>query len=125
MGQSVNIISGLMNLTYYNNTGAAFGMLGNSRIMLIFVAFILLFYLISELKKNINNKATLLFLTFIISGLVGNLIDRIFRGYVVDFIDLSIFNPIFNVSDIFISIGCVFTIIMLIKEEVNEHKSKK
>lgn len=66
-----------------------------------------------------------IFLTFIISGLVGNLIDRLCKGYIIDFIDVSIFGPVFNVSYIFICIGATLTIILLIMEALNEYKNKK
>ncbi len=125
LGENITVIKSLLNITFCANTGAAFGMMGSGRIPLIFVSLVFLSYLIFELKKNISNKTMTLFLTFVIGGLLGNLIDRIFRGYVVDFINLSIFNPVFNVSDIFISIGCVLVIILMLKEEVNANKSRK
>ena len=123
--ENVVLIKDFLNITFYANTGAAFGILQSGRIFLICSSFLFLAYLIFELRKNINNNLMSLFLTFVISGLLGNLIDRIFRGYVVDFISFRIFNPIFNVSDIFISVGCALIILLMLKEEVNANKSRK
>ena len=125
LGENLSIIKNFLNITFYANTGAAFGIFSKSRIFLITTSLILLIYLIFELKKNINKKLMPIFLTFIISGLLGNLIDRIFRGYIIDFISMKIFNPVFNISDTFITIGCISIIIIMLKEEVNANKNRK
>ena len=73
----------------------------------------------TELKKNINNKIFVISLSLIISGALGNLIDRIFRGYVVDFISFTLFNKemaIFNIADIFITIGVTILLVRIFKE---------
>jgi signal peptidase II len=125
LGESVSVINGFLNVTYNMNTGAAFGIFSNNCVLLILVSYIFLVYLYYEIKRNINYFPMNLFLTFIISGLAGNLIDRLCKGYIIDFIDVSIFRPVFNVSDIFICIGAILTIILLIMEALDEHKNKK
>ena len=119
-GDSLTIINNFFRLFYIKNTGAAFGFLMNSTFLLI--------YLIIELKKNINNDFISLSLSLIISGALGNLIDRVFRGYVVDFISFILFNKemaIFNVADAFITIGVVILLIYIFKEGKYERSNNK
>ena len=81
-----------------------------------------------SIKKNINNKVISISLSLIISGALGNLIDRIFRGYVVDFISFTIFDKemaIFNVADTFITFGVVLLLIYLFKEGKHERSNNK
>lgn len=128
VGDSLSIINNFFRFLYIKNTGAAFGIFMNSKAMLIIVTLMLLVYLIIELKKNINNKVISISLSLIISGALGNLIDRIFRGYVVDFISFTIFNKemaIFNVADAFITIGVVLLLIYLFKEGKHERSNNK
>lgn len=128
VGDSLTIINNFFRFLYIKNTGAAFGIFMNSKIMLIIVTLMLLVYLIIELKKNINNRVISISLSLIISGALGNLIDRIFRGYVVDFISFTIFNKemaIFNVADAFITIGVVLLLIYIFKEGKHERSNNK
>ena len=104
-------------IDYVKNYGAAFNMFTGSRIFLSIVSTIisvLLTYFIL-IKKNLRN-IELLSYTFILGGTIGNGIDRISMGYVIDFINLNFINfPIFNIADISINIGLIFTIYGLIK----------
>ena len=111
-----DISSTFVNLTLVHNTGAAFSILqGSTKLLIVFsiVALVMiLFYVIRNLE-NISKKA-IFSLSMLGAGVVGNLYERLFLGYVRDFFDLKFFNfPIFNVSDIFISVS-VFCIILLI-----------
>lgn len=127
-GESLTIINNFFRLFYIKNTGAAFGFLMNSTFILILITILLLIYLIIELKKNINNGFISLSLSLIISGALGNLIDRVFRGYVVDFISFILFNKemaIFNVADAFITIGVVILLIYIFKEGKYERSNNK
>lgn len=75
---------------------------------------ILLYFLYKEVKTN-NNTFMKLGVSFIIGGAIGNLIDRIFRSYVVDFFDLRIINfAVFNVADLFVTIGAVLVLYVLV-----------
>ena len=94
------------------NTGAAFGLLTNFRLFLIILPLIVVLLILIYLKKIISSKDKLLILSFLLifSGAIGNLIDRIFYGRVIDFI--SIFNiPYFNLADALISIGTALFIL--------------
>ena len=99
----------LFKLDFVKNYGAAFNILSGSRILLSFISVvfsILLFYLI--LRKNTLNLSNLYSYSFILGGTIGNGIDRIYKGFVVDFINLNIINfPVFNIADISINIGFI------------------
>ena len=81
---------------------------------------IVLSYLLVKAKKN--DTLSIISYILIISGALGNLIDRVRLGYVVDFLDFKIFGydyPVFNVADSFITVGCFILIIMVILESKN------
>ena len=103
------VIPNFFDFTYLKNTGAAYGMLGGHTWLLILVslAFIVCFIVYDIFNKS-NNKWYLCGLSLIIGGAVGNLIDRIFLGYVRDFINIKIFSFVFNLADLFITIGVIY-----------------
>jgi signal peptidase II len=106
-GEKIPVINGLFYLTYHVNKGAAWGILQNGRIYLIILTFIasaIMIYLIFSKSDRMFRLS----LSFILGGAVGNLIDRILKGSVTDFLDFYIgsYNfPTFNVADSFITIG--------------------
>lgn len=106
---SYPIINGIFHLTYAENRGAAFSILQNQRWLFIAVTFIFIiiaaYYLIKHPKENMILKIAL---SMILAGAMGNLIDRVRFGYVVDFFDFRAINfAIFNIADSAINIGCV------------------
>ena len=107
----------LFKLDFVKNYGAAFNIFSGSRIFLSFISIIfsiLLIYLI--LRKNYLNTIDLYSYSFILGGTIGNGIDRILKGYVIDFINLNIINfPVFNIADISINIGFVFLVYNIFK----------
>ena len=109
----------LFKLDLVKNYGAAFNILSGNRIFLSLFSFlitIILIYLI--LRKNINLKTELYGYSFILGGTLGNGIDRIFKGYVLDFINLNFISfPVFNIADISINIGFFFILYTLVKEK--------
>ena len=117
--QSKTIIDGFFSLTYVQNFGAGFSIMQNARTTFLIITPICLIgftYLFIRSNDKLSKTALLL----MISGTIGNFIDRIVRVYVVDFLDFIIFGwdfPIFNVADIFLTIGVCLYIIALIKEE--------
>ncbi len=113
------IINNFFSITNLSNYGAAFGILSNNIYFLIFISLILIYFIISEIKKN-NNKGYIISLLMILSGALGNLIDRIFRGYVVDYLSFELFSisfPVFNFADMLITFGTIYLIYMIIKEK--------
>ncbi len=105
LGQSIPIISGIFHLTYIENPGAAFGILANRRLLFLLLTIIIvgiMFYLYFQLRQK--KSLTAFSLGLVISGALGNFIDRFFRGTVTDLFDLRIW-PIFNIADICICVG--------------------
>ncbi|OUL43167.1 signal peptidase II [Prochlorococcus sp. HOT_208_60] len=107
----------LFKIDFVKNYGAAFNILSGSRIFLSLISIlfsILLIYLI--LRKNTLNLFDLYSYSFILGGTFGNGIDRIYKGFVVDFINLNIINfPVFNIADISINIGFIFLLYNIFK----------
>ena len=107
----------LFKLDFVKNYGAAFNIFSGNRIFLSFISIffsILLIYLI--FRKNTINSLDLYSYSFILGGTVGNGIDRIYKGFVVDFINLNIINfPVFNIADISINIGFIFLLYNIFK----------
>ena len=107
----------LFKLDFVKNYGAAFNIFSGSRIFLSLISIlfsILLIYLI--FRKNTLNKFDLYSYSFILGGTIGNGIDRIYKGFVVDFINLNIINfPVFNIADISINIGFIILLYNIFK----------
>lgn len=110
----------IFQITYLRNYGAAWSMFQNKQIFLIILTFIVLIFLFIYLKKAVKKDAFWYIVCFvlIISGALGNLIDRLAFGYVVDMIELTFMNfPIFNFADIYLTIGMLGLIICLFTSE--------
>ena len=109
----------LFKLDFVKNYGAAFNIFSGSRIFLSLISIlfsILLIYLI--FRKNTLNSLDLYSYSFILGGTIGNGIDRIYKGFVVDFINLNIINfPVFNIADISINIGFIFLLYNIFKNK--------
>ena len=107
----------LFKLDFVKNYGAAFNIFSGSRIFLSLISIlfsILLFYLI--FRKDTLNLFDLYSYSFILGGTIGNGIDRIYKGFVVDFINLNIINfPVFNIADISINIGFIILLYNIFK----------
>ena len=107
----------IFNIVFVKNYGAAFNLLSGSRIFLSIVSLsfaIILLYLI--LKKKSLNLIELYSYSFILGGTLGNGIDRIIKGYVLDFIEINYINfPAFNIADISINIGFLLVLYSLVK----------
>jgi len=107
----------LFRLDFVKNYGAAFNIFSGSRIFLSLISIlfsILLIYLI--FRKKTLNSFDLFAYSFILGGTIGNGIDRIYKGFVIDFINLNIINfPVFNIADISINIGFIFLLYNIFK----------
>ena len=107
----------LFKLDFIRNYGAAFNIFSGSRVFLSLISIIfsiLLIYLI--FRKNTLNTFDLYSYSFILGGTIGNGIDRIYKGFVVDFINLNIINfPVFNIADISINIGFIILLYNVFK----------
>lgn len=123
---SIEIIKNFFYITPTNNTGAAFSILIDQRIFLILITIAILAFLIQYIKKNkIERKIDIISFSFIIGGSLGNLIDRIIRGSVIDFISLKLGNynfPIFNIADTLIVVGVI--LLLLGAKGGNKHDNR-
>ena len=121
---TVPIIKDALHLTYVENPGAAFGMMQNSRWIFLLVSTVAIIAIIIYLIKFApKNKLALLSLAFILGGGIGNMIDRVALGYVVDFIDFRLINfAVFNVADSFVCVGAALLIIYVLFIEGKENK---
>ena len=118
----VFLVSNIFYLTFVTNTGTFWGLFSDTNMFFIILSLVILSILIYIIIKKINlNKINKYLYSLIISGVIGNLIDRIIRGYVVDFIGIRIFDysfPIFNLADVYIVIGVLLFMIIGDKNEI-------
>lgn len=123
LAQSITLIPSFFRITYLQNTGAAWSVFSNKTIYLIIVTiiFLLAFYFLILRKTDFKKDKTIgIFYGIIIGGIIGNLIDRIRLGFVIDYLDFSILGynfPVFNLADILIVIGCIILVIKSFKKE--------
>lgn len=123
MGEGVPFIPHILQLTYYQNTGAAFSIFEQHTWILTLIsaaASVLLIVLLA--KRTFNHPFAMVSLALVLAGAVGNLIDRLFLGYVTDMFQTLFMNfPIFNVADICIVCGgiafCVYFLLLCKEEE--------
>lgn len=127
--QSIIVINNFFNITYVRNTGAAWSILSGNVLLLIMISVLALvtiyYYLIKD--KDLN-KIDIVSYSMLIGGIIGNLIDRIVHGYVIDYLDFKIFNynfPIFNIADTLIVISIIIIGINLIVGEYREQNRNK
>lgn len=128
VNNTVTVIPNFFKLEYALNTGAAWSLFNNHQVLLIIISIILMIILLFLIKRfKMNNRNSIAF-GLLFGGIVGNLIDRLFNSYVIDFLSFKIFNydyPIFNIADIAVVIGVIFLIFAIIKGEDNEVSSIK
>lgn len=115
-GKDVEIIKNVLYLSYVENKGAAFGIMRNSRIVFIAVTVIVIVgIIIYMIKKKPTFIPLATGLAMICGGGIGNLADRILKGFVVDFIDFRVINfPVFNIADVCVTLGAVLVFISII-----------
>lgn len=125
--QYVDVIEGVLRFRYVENTGAIFGSFSTHTVVLTILSIVLLGFTIFFLVTNKNKSKFVNFcLLFMISGGIGNIIDRIRLHYVVDFIEPLFVNfAVFNFADCLITVGAFALIIYLIIDLLNDSKKKK
>lgn len=130
LGESISLIPGMLNLTYINNSGAAFGMFQGKTWVFLAISIIIIVICVTMLiKKTYKSKLMIFSILLILSGGIGNMIDRIFnKGNVVDFLEFDFIRfPVFNVADCAICVGAglvvFYFIIDFFKEINNKHAS--
>lgn len=121
---TVNIIDNFFSLTYVLNDGAAFSLFASRTYLLILIALICLFFILYELKNNLDDRVLSIGYSLVLAGLLGNFLDRLMDGYIIDYLSFKIFTynfPIFNFADILIVVGII---IVIIKEILKERGKK-
>ncbi|MBI2998856.1 MAG: signal peptidase II [Deltaproteobacteria bacterium] len=124
LNHSIPVIENLFSLTYIRNTGAAFGIFAGSdlplrRPLLILFSLVAIGFVVMLLRRLAEKeRGLILALTFILGGAIGNLIDRVFYGEVIDFLDFywsGYHWPAFNFADSFITLGVLITLYRLLR----------
>ncbi len=125
--ESITLIPNFFSLTYVINDGAAFSILEGKQLFLSILGIVVLGALIYNIFKEKLNNYKVIYYSLLISGISGNLFDRIIYKGVIDYFDFKIFNfsaPIFNLADSFIVIGVCLIIIEVIRKEIYGNKSR-
>lgn len=125
---SIKLIPGFLSFIYTKNKGVAFSMLWGSRWLIITISVLLVVFLLFTLNNNYlkykkNSNITNWTFGLLIGGIFGNLFDRITRGYVVDYLSFNLFGysfPIFNLADVFITIGVILMTIYWLNEDTKK-----
>jgi len=121
---TIPLLKGIFHLTYCENRGAAFGIL-QGRFGLLFITTLLVIIAVTVymIKKRPQSLTLTTSVTLLIGGAIGNLIDRVCRGFVIDFLDFRLIHfPIFNIADCFVVCGAILLVIYVLF--IEEHKDK-
>ena len=110
MGESIPVLPGIFHITYIENPGAAFGMFANQRMIFILAALLVIVAVCAAYRRLMDESRTVRWgVALLLGGAVGNLIDRVRTGRVIDFLDFRIW-PVFNIADVGICIGVALLI---------------
>ncbi len=124
---NIKIIKNFFYLTYTQNFGAAWGIFSGDVLILIVVSMVALLVINRYLLTSDINKLDVISFGLLMGGILGNLCDRLFRGYVVDFLNFYIFNydyPVFNIADIGVVLGIFLMFISVWRGDRDEDKSR-
>lgn len=117
--KDIPIIENIFHLTYVENRGAAFGMLQNQKIFFVITTIIILGAIYFYVRNNKPNRFMAISLSLIVGGAIGNFIDRIRLGFVVDYFNFTLINfPVFNIADSAVVIGAFLVSIYIIKYDI-------
>ncbi|MFH1354767.1 MAG: signal peptidase II [Candidatus Omnitrophota bacterium] len=112
--ESLPLLKGVFHITLTHNTGAAFGILKNQLPLFIFTSLFAVCLIYAIIRKHKEGRFYSLALSLILGGALGNLIDRVRLGYVIDFLDFRIW-PVFNIADSAITIGAVLLAVSVLR----------
>lgn len=125
-GKDIVLIPNFFSFTFVKNTGAAFGIFGDSTVALTIVSLVFVgLFITYDILYHSDNMWYVLGLSMLISGAIGNFIDRVFLGYVRDFINIEIFPFVFNVADALITFGVICFAVYLIFYGFKSDKSNE
>ena len=112
----IALLPKLFNIHKVYNYGVAFSFLENKRYLILLFSLILIYFLFNLRKDLPKTKKYDILFGVILGGIIGNLIDRVFRGYVIDYLETFIFGisfPIFNLADICITLGIILMVLIM------------
>ena len=117
VGESINVVGNFLKITYIQNKGAAFGMLQEQQNLFLIVGFITIVFLVNLFLKA-EDKLTKTAISMVIGGAIGNIVDRILYGYVVDMFDFNgVWSYIFNFADICVVLGVALLTLGIIRQK--------
>jgi len=117
VGESINVVGNFFKITYIQNKGAAFGMLQEQQNLFLIVGFITIVFLVNLFLKT-EDKITKIAISMVIGGAIGNIVDRILYGYVVDMFDFNgVWSYIFNFADICVVLGVTLLTLGIIRQK--------
>ncbi|MBU2561349.1 MAG: signal peptidase II [Nanoarchaeota archaeon] len=123
IGESIPVIGSFLMITRTENIGAGFGVLAGQSIIFIAAAILVLLLIVYFYNKIIYDRLLVFASAFILAGTVGNMMDRIFFGHVIDYIDFS-FWPTFNLSDISLVVGAALLLFYMYRWQQEPEKEK-
>jgi signal peptidase II len=119
LNRSIEVIKNTFYISYVHNEGAAWNVFSGNRWFLIIISILAIYAIIKYFLLDVKiTRIELVGYALLLGGVVGNLIDRLFRGYVVDYLDTFLFGynyPVFNIADTCIVVGFLIAIYQLIK----------
>ena len=123
----INVIENIFMISYVENSGAAFGIKVGSVWSFVAINIVVLGIIIKFIYSQLSelNNKTIVILSLVLAGGISNLIDRIFRGFVIDYIDITqiIDYPVFNFADILVVVGVILIIATIIVNTVKSQES--
>lgn len=129
LNDSISILGNFFKLTYVHNFGAAFSMFSGARYIFIIITIIALnlIYLFFIKDKKLKNYEVVIY-SLLLGGIIGNLIDRVLYGYVIDFLDFNIFKinfAIFNLADSFIVVSVILLLVLEVLYAKNNSRRRQ
>ena len=123
--QKIVVIPNLFEFVFVKNTGAAYGIFGDSTVMLSVVSILFIIgFVLFDIFNHKNDWLYIFGIGLILSGAIGNLVDRLFLGYVRDFISIKLLSFVFNLADLFITAGVICFLVYLLISLIKEKKEK-
>lgn len=123
LAESIPVIKSVFHITYVENTGIAFGLFPQGNLLFIIISLIIILVIVSfERKMAIKSAIEKFSLGLVLGGALGNLIDRLRFGFVVDFLDFRIW-PVFNLADSGVCIGGILMVFFLLKKRPGRGKT--
>ena len=123
--QKIVVIPNLFEFVFVKNTGAAYGIFGESTVMLSVVSILFIIgFVLFDIFNHKNDWLYIFGIGLILSGAIGNLVDRLFLGYVRDCISIKLFSFVFNLADLFITAGVICFLVYLLISLIKEKKEK-